>query len=47
MLITEYAGREHRDGLVGLVCSSPFISGPLWFKDSERLVKSLPDGEKK
>lgn len=47
MLAIEYAGTKKAVGLKGIVLVGPFLNVDLWLLDAKRLIKSLPDGDKK
>lgn len=46
MLAVEYAAAKQPKGLKGLVLNGPFLSVDTWIEDAERLIKTLPDGNK-
>lgn len=46
MLAVEYAAAKQPSGLKAMILNGPFLSVDIWIRDAERLIKTLPDGEK-
>ena len=46
MLAVEYAAAKRPGNLKGLILAGPFLKVERWIRDAERLIKTLPEGEK-
>ena len=46
MLAVEYTAAKQPDNLKGLILAGPFLRVDTWVADAERLIKTLPDGDK-